>query len=110
MDKIIIKKLSLSMLAAFFFFDNSAIADSFRCGTSLIEVGDSKAEVVDKCGSPATTESFCRNEYLQGKFGYEAVCHNVDLWTFNRGVGTFLMKVEFEEGRAARISTGDRVD
>jgi hypothetical protein len=86
-----------------------ASADSLRCGTNLVEVGDIKAEVVEKCGPPTATDSYCRNEYVQGNFGIEAVCHNTDLWTYNFGIGTFLMNVEFEEGKISNISHGDRV-
>jgi hypothetical protein len=90
-------------------FDHTAMAESLRCGTNLVEVGDVKAEVVEKCGPPIATDSYCRNEYLQGKWGYEAVCRNVDLWTYNFGIGTFLMNVEFEEGKISNISHGDRI-
>lgn len=87
-----------------------AQAESLRCGTNLVQVGDNKAELVEKCGPPTATDSYCRNEYIQSNFGVEAVCHQVDLWTYNFGVGTFLMNVEFEEGKISRITHGDRVN
>ena len=90
-------------------FSLAANAESLRCSTSLVEIDDTKAEVVEKCGPPVATDSYCRNEYIQGKYGYDTVCHNVDLWTYNFGFGTFLMNVEFEEGRVSNISHGDRV-
>ncbi len=90
-------------------FTHRAMAEGLRCGVNLVEIGEVKAEVIEKCGAPITIDSFCRNEYYHGRFGYEAFCHNVDLWTFNFGVGTFLINVEFEEGRVSNISHGDRV-
>lgn len=88
----------------------AVFADSFRCGTQLVQAGETKSEVISKCGQPESTDSFCRNEYFQGKFGIEAICHPTDLWVFNRGIGTFLMKVEFEEGKVTTITQGNRVN
>jgi hypothetical protein len=89
-------------------FNSITRADSLRCGTNLIGVGDTKAEVLEKCGEPESTDSYCRNEYFQSRFGIDAICHRVDLWTFNLGVGRFLENIEFEEGRVSRITNGDR--
>ena len=102
-------KLLLIALALFGAFSNAANADSLRCGTNLVELGEVKAEVIEKCGEPIATDSFCRNEYLPQRYGYDAICRNVDLWTFNFGTGTFLMNIEFEEGRVSSITHGDRV-
>jgi hypothetical protein len=102
----------LPLLATLLFtgcFMQAANAESLRCGTNLVEIGDIKAELVEKCGPPVATDSYCRNEYIQGNFGYQAICHKVDLWTYNFGIGTFLMNVEFEEGRISNITHGDRV-
>jgi hypothetical protein len=85
-------------------------ADSLRCGANIVQVGDIKVDVLQKCGQPLATDSYCRNEYRTGRYGQEAICHNVDLWTFNFGQGTFLMNVEFEEGRITTITHGDRVN
>lgn len=103
-------KLSLAIFMLFLLFNSMARADSLRCGTSLIEVGDTKAEVVEKCGRPTAVDKYCHNEYVQGRFGVEAICRSVDLWTYNFGVGRFLENVEFEEGRVSNITEGDRIN
>lgn len=89
---------------------NFGLADSLRCGTQLVQLGETKSEVISKCGQPESTDSFCRNEYFQGKFGTEVICRHVDLWIFNHGAGTFLMKVKFEEGKLTSITSGNRVN
>jgi len=102
---------NIKLILIFSCLHNSPVfAESLRCGTQLVEIGETKAEVIGKCGQPETTDTFCRNEYIQGKFGTEVICHNVELWTFNRGTGTFLMKVEFEQGEVKNITHGDRTD
>ncbi|MDB6062162.1 MAG: putative lipoprotein [Verrucomicrobiaceae bacterium] len=102
-------KIVFVVIFFLFIFCTMVSADSLRCGTSLVEVGDTKAEVEGKCGAPSSTDSYCRNEYIQNKFGIESVCHPVDLWLFNFGSGTFLNKLEFEEGKLSNIAHGDRV-
>lgn len=107
MPKII---FSLTGLLLALSLSHAANADSLRCGTNLVEVGANKAELIEKCGPPYATDSYCRNEYVQGNFGYQAVCHKIDLWTYNLGIGKFLMNVEIEEGKISNITHGDRVD
>ena len=47
--------------------------NSFRCGTKLVRVGDSKAHVLKNCGPP-TVE-------MQGRLG----TGGGDVWVYNRG-------------------------
>lgn len=35
---------------------HQACADSLRCGTHLVDVGDSEDELLDRCGEPSTRE------------------------------------------------------
>jgi hypothetical protein len=88
---------------------HAAFADSLRCGTRLVEVGDNKEEVFEKCGRPISTDSYCRDEYIRTKFGIEPICRRVELWTYNFGEGTFLENLEFEEGKVLNITHGNRV-
>ena len=104
------RRLMRTVLAVFLLFSQLASADSLRCGMNLIDIGDTKADVERKCGPPVATDSYCRNEYLQGRFGVEEICHRVNLWTLNLGTGKFLQNVEFEEGRVTNITHGARLD
>lgn len=42
--------------ASFFLLVSMAQADSFRCGSRVVSTGDSKADVIIKCGSPDYSE------------------------------------------------------
>ena len=46
-----------------------AALDSFRCGTKLVLIGDTKSDVLAKCGAPTSK-------------GYNT-------WVYNRGTGKF---------------------
>lgn len=85
-------------------------AESLRCGTALVEEGENKAELLDKCGRPQLMDSFCRNVVLPGRNDYTVYCERIEVWTYNFGPGSFLMNVEFKEGRITDITHGDRVN
>ncbi len=85
-------------------------SESLRCGTQLINVGANKAELLRTCGAPQFVDHYCKKEYLVGRHEVNAICEEVELWTYNFGPGTFLMNVEFKEGRISDISHGERAD
>lgn len=85
-------------------------ADSLRCEESLIEVGENKAEILNKCGRPQVMDSYCRNVVLPGRNEYTVYCDRIEVWTYNFGPGSFLMNVEFREGKITDITHGDRVN
>lgn len=96
--------------ALFILLPSLGHADSLRCGQTLVEVGENKAELLDKCGRPQLTDSFCRNVVLPGRNDYTVYCDRIEVWTYNFGPGSFLMNVEFKEGRITDITHGDRVN
>lgn len=93
-----------------------AAAQSFRCRNDLVNVGDSRASVLLKCGEPVIRDSFCAPaerpaaaEPPVGPAGFKAVpCETVDEWTFNPGYGQFMTTLRFEAGRLSSIKYGDR--
>jgi hypothetical protein len=95
-----------------------AAAQSLRCNGDLASVGDSKAAVMQKCGEPMLTDSFCKpaREFRQFDPATGATtvigvvpCERVDEWTYNPGSGQFLTTFRFENGAAVSIRYGDRV-
>ena len=77
-------------------------ASTLRCGTALISVGDSTAEVLLKCGDPFTRE--------QIGIRYTGTLDMiVELWTYHFGRGQFLKLLTFEAGRLVAIDNGDRI-
>lgn len=90
---------------------------TFRCGSDLVQVGDSKVSALQKCGRPIATDSFCKPSQVQpGTTGrgnttviVNSACETVDELTFNPGYGQFMTTLRFESGRLVSISYGDRV-
>ena len=107
---------------------------NMRCGSKLISVGNTKAEVLLKCGEPMLKESVGQKEDSKridipltsetdtvenGPSGNsrdiaivrsrESVTKNIDQWTYNQGTGKFLKILIFEGGELVAIDNGDRV-
>ena len=62
-----------------------ACADSLRCGTDLVDVGDSEYDLLDKCGEPSAREG--------------------NKWVYDRGPDTLTMIVRVGEGVIQSIYT-----
>ena len=74
---------------------------TLRCGTALISVGDSMAEVLLKCGEPFTRDDV-------GVKYAGSTERFVELWAYAFGYGRFLKLLTFEAGRLVRIENGAR--
>lgn len=84
---------------------SGAQAESLRCKGDLVDVGDTKASVVRKCGEPVMKDSFCKpGAVVQG-----AGCETVEEWTYSPGYGQFMTTLRFEGGKVSSIKYGDRV-
>jgi hypothetical protein len=93
-----------------------AAAQTFKCRNDLVNVGDSRATVLLKCGEPLVKDAVCRPLPVQGqrpasgpRGGHIVPCENVDEWIYNPGYGQFMTTLRFVEGRLAAIEYGDRV-
>jgi hypothetical protein len=79
-------------------FQDCALADenesSFRCGTGVIQLGDSNYRVLTECGPPAEKENL--------GFG------DLEIWLYNRGTTDFMYRLKFQEGSVVEIIRGDR--
>lgn len=99
---------------------------AFRCGTSLVNDGDTKVEVVHKCGEPDYVDSWeeeriyrdfhFTREYDRRTRSYRRyrepflVKENVkiDVWTYNLGTTRFIRYLTFENGILTEITTGEK--
>ena len=107
---------------------------SMRCGSKLVSVGDSKADVLLKCGDPMLKEAVGLKEYskridipltsesnsvensttdgnsatAEVKRG-ETVTKTIDQWTYNQGTGKLLKILLFEGGELIAIKNGNRI-
>jgi hypothetical protein len=90
----------------------SVQADALRCGTKLVSEGDTRGEVVSKCGDPTEVDhstmwvqpvTWIRGRPVQVGNGLVEV--PVELWLFNLGPNKFMRRVRFEDGRVVAIET-----
>ncbi len=91
-----------------------ANAESLRCNGDIVEINDTKAEVVVKCGNPEMTDSYCEKSAQKirqsdGSLTLVENCENVDIWTYNPGKGQFLTNLYFAQGKLREMRYGDRV-
>jgi hypothetical protein len=86
----------------------AAAEDSLRCGGGLVAVGDSKLDLLGKCGGPTLVE-----ERLEERGGGAPgpwrvrVSTTVERWTYNFGPNQFVMYVTLDTGRVAAIERGN---
>ncbi|WAC06698.1 MAG: DUF2845 domain-containing protein [Thermodesulfobacteriota bacterium] len=94
--------------------------DACRCGNKLASTGDTKAEVLAKCGPPAFSEERTEeriersrgDDYYDERGNlnqplYNKVQVNVDEWFYNFGPNQFMQIFKFENGRLISIENGD---
>ncbi|HEY0973929.1 MAG TPA: DUF2845 domain-containing protein [Solimonas sp.] len=72
-------------------------SNSIRCGSRLVAVGDSAAQLIGACGEPAL-----RDAWDSGAVGYGAIA-GIEQWTYNFGAGQLLRVVQLRQGVIQRI-------
>jgi hypothetical protein len=111
-------RTSLLMLLPCLLF--SDISYALRCGQSLIEIGDYKYKVYEKCGEPVSIErhferravqnsaSIAPNPYQNSlRFGqqqYSEIEISVEEWIYNFGRSRFQQFLRFENGVLTNIT------
>ena len=113
---------------------NAYAADHhMRCGTKLVSLGDTKAEVLLTCGEPLLKETIAiqeETEYSELRAKYPLLDKHglnkhdsgnasigsesslslpIDQWTYHMGTGKFLRILIFQGGRLVVIEKGDRM-
>lgn len=66
---------------------------AFRCGTSLVDVGDWPVEVEERCGEPDYVASY-PSAVLPGI----GIVREVEHWYYNPGPQGFIRRLEFRDG------------
>lgn len=117
---------ALNLITVLIAFGLADPAFAFRCGTQLVDEGDTKYEVLHKCGEPNHIESW-EEERIQRDFGVRreydsrAGRYNwyrapflvkekvrIEEWTYNPGPTEFIRYLRFENGILTNVSTGDK--
>ncbi len=94
----------------------------FECGSRLVAVGDSRFEVLRKCGEPSWRDAWQEERlervggvpYFDGSPFYasrDPILVNVHVlieeWVYNRGPSRFMRILRFENNRLIDIQVGD---
>ena len=117
-------KYVIVIVAILCVFGSVGADNAFRCGTQLVGEGDTRAEVIHKCGEPTFVDAW-EEELIQRDFGavrdydprtgrYEGyrdpflvkVQVKIELWTYNLGPTQFTRYLRFENGILQEITTG----
>jgi hypothetical protein len=97
----------LNLLLVAVFVSSRAVAETFRCGDRVVSLGDTKAEVIIKCGDTnlkdSHEESIIKNI---DPFAKQKVTVIVDEWTYNLGPDSLIRLLRFENGKLVDIKTG----
>lgn len=80
-------------------------AETLNCKNDFVNVGDSKASVLLKCGEPLMKDSYC----ISDSTANNSDCQSIETWTYNPGSGQFLTTLKFSEGKIIEIEYGDRI-
>ena len=118
------RKYEIVIIAILCVFGSVDVASALRCGTQLVSEGDTRAEVIQKCGEPTFVDSW-EEELVQRDFGavpdYDPrtgrygesrqpflvkVQVKIELWTYNLGPTQFTRYLRFENGILKEITTG----
>jgi hypothetical protein len=89
---------------------------AFRCGRQLVQVGDHKLDVLDRCGEPQWTDQRMgvRGSRLRHPYGaleleqFEQIL--IDEWIYNFGPRKFKQYLYFENGILKKIDNMDYGD
>jgi hypothetical protein len=98
-----------------------AAADrTFRCGASLIGIGDEKETVLSKCGEPDEVNRWEEdpNSYISQIYDYELEQYRLpklikgpvlmERWTYDLGSNRFVRYLYFQNGKLYKIEAGEK--
>lgn len=87
-----------------------SLSFGFRCGNKLVAIGDTKAEVLAKCGKPDLIEKDEMREVLTStdKDDLQEITTTtrVETWTYDLGSNRFMKILTFEGSRLTNIEDG----
>ena len=97
----------IALLLALLNVRTAAGSDTLRCGNRLVSAGDTKAEVMIKCGSPAWKDDWT-DEVINNVNTADELRVSIDRerWVYNFGPNSFLRFLLFENGKLIDIATG----
>ena len=102
------KKLFIFVGILLLVFASIANGDSFRRGNRVVSTGDSKMEVISKCGPPDDSETVSYNTEGSVSSGgsVDLRTKKVDKLYYNCGNGRFTRVLTLIDGKLVRIENG----
>lgn len=79
-----------------------AASEGFWCGQRIVKVGDPVWEVARRCPDPFWEETYDRPAAID-RHGRALGLERVEVWTLNFGPSQFMRRLEFVNGRLARV-------
>jgi len=87
-----------------------SVSFGFRCGNKLVAIGDTKGEVLAKCGKPDLIAKDEMREVLssadEDNLQQITSTTRVETWTYDLGPNRFIKILTFEGARLTRIEDG----
>lgn len=100
--RVLIALFTLGLLAA-----SPVAVSAMRCGNKIVGEGDTKAEVLAKCGQPLLREYI--GEDVEIEYGYGTYSKRiVEEWTYNFGPSKFMPILHFRGNKLIEIRNGDK--
>lgn len=99
----------VSVMGASLFLSSDALA--FRCGGSVVEIGDTKSRVLIECGKPTYKDRVGTKDVTtidEGKKSRKKKSRSVEQWTYNCGEGDFIYILTFDGGKLKKEETSGR--
>ena len=85
---------------------NALAEGSLRCGSSVISVGDTKTEMIMKCGSPVSSDP--KTTVTENENGTKSVVQVGEILTMDMGKDKFMALVTVENGVITHVEDGPR--
>ena len=83
---------------------------AIQCGGRIVGTGDSKIEVISKCGQPDLKETSSvktSGQFRNNTRSFTATSTIVETWMYNCGAGRFIKTLTFEDGVVTSVQDGD---
>jgi|SRR5512134_430668 hypothetical protein len=107
MKKKAVRTLLLFLTGCTFLLPSISLA--MRCGNNLVDVGDTKIEVLSKCGEPTLKEDIGEDTTIENDSrDRRKEWRYVEQWTYNFGSTRFIYVITIKNGKVIDISTQDK--
>jgi hypothetical protein len=106
---LMIKSLLATITLASFLLLFPHASHAMRCGNDLVDVGDTKIDVLKKCGEPTLREEVGEDTSFESDaLGRRKEKRYVEQWTYNFGSTRLIYVLTIKSGKVVDITTLDK--